>query len=238
MRAASLLAQGRSADQRERIFRNFETYAAQGQWIPAITAAQFPILFYVSEPQRQQQLSGAIAEAQRKGELQLPSGAEPQGLLPLQWAAWEGLPPVPPDSPLIHWLPRWVKRATTDSDESLQEVSSDARQGVEPPAANSPAFLKTDDLAKAFDGVHFTYGQWGKNIGKGIPKWMRSAYMKSGTRGNGSKQALWNPVRMAVELMAKKSVTLDKLDKEFATKAELKPWRDDWREATDYLRDG
>ena len=110
MRAAALLAQAATPAEREVIFRNAESYAEAGKWIPAITAEQFPLLLHPNDPQRQAALADAIDRAQASGALTRPRTGEPQGLWSLQWAAWAGLPPIPVDSPLVHWLPGWVPR--------------------------------------------------------------------------------------------------------------------------------
>ena len=110
LRAASLLARGTQAAERERIFNTAQQYIQQGSWIPAITVEQFQLLFYPADADRQARLGEAIRVAQEAGDLKKPGAGEPQGLLASHWADWPGLPPVPPDSPLTHWLPKWPPR--------------------------------------------------------------------------------------------------------------------------------
>jgi hypothetical protein len=113
LRAASLLAKGKPPSERAKILRNAHAYMERGQWIPAITADQFPLLFYPGDPRRQATLASAILSAQTAGELSSPAPSEPQGMLPIQWALWDDLPPIPADSPLLYWLPGHLPREVT-----------------------------------------------------------------------------------------------------------------------------
>ena len=140
MRAAAILAQGKAPDEREVIFRNAQSYVDRGRWIPAITTEQFPVLFFPGDTQRQATFAEAIRNAQEVGELSLPSPGEPQGLWPLQWAAWPGLPPVPTDSPLIHWLPEWLPSAAARLETTTAASPTEpAPAGGAAPFAGEPA---------------------------------------------------------------------------------------------------
>lgn len=117
MRAAALLARTvETAEECERIDHNAQRYADEGKWIPAFTAEQFPVVFYPNDPAGQALLAAAIRKAQARGELLKPAPNKPKGLRPLQWARWKGLPPIPTDSPLVHWLPDWLPREDAPPD--------------------------------------------------------------------------------------------------------------------------
>lgn len=102
--AAKLVAEGMTPESRHRIFLNAERYIQEGKWIPTFTPEQFPKVFYPHDTVLQELLANSIKRAIQAGELRSDGG-----LLPLEWAAWPGLPFLPKNSPLTYWLPQWVK---------------------------------------------------------------------------------------------------------------------------------
>lgn len=192
MRAAALLAQGKPSAERERIIRNAEQYIQGGSWIPAITADQFPLLFYPSNADLQVALGAAIHAAQEAGDLKKPSASEPQGLLPLQWATWPGLPPIPPDSPLRYWLPGYLARGTRDANaenSGQSEEIQDAQTGQSTPDYSMLAHPV--HLIEAFGSFTGMSENWFKNL-KDIPG-LKAARKFVGSGGRNYQSPLFCP---------------------------------------------
>ena len=228
MRAAAILAQGKAPAEREVIFRNAQSYADRGSWIPAITAEQFPVLFCPGDTQRQATLAEAIRNAQEVGELSRPGPSEPQGLWPLQWAAWPGLPPVPTDSPLIYWLPEWLPSAAARLETTTAASPTEpAPAGGANAAVDGPPPLTSPQIADAFNGIgDLSEQQWRARLGE-PPKWLDVERTRASI-GTAPKPSTWWPLELA-RILTKRGVAYECLNRKFVNERALKPWLPKWQ---------
>jgi hypothetical protein len=100
-----------------------------------------------------------------------------------------------------------------------------------PPTAGRkhPPYLKTGELAKAFNGLHgWDLTKWKKNLAD-PPKWMKTALVQTPGKGRNNPN-LWDPIKLAMALAAleKNPVDLRELHRRFMSSDELKAWRGEW----------
>lgn len=101
-------------------------------------------------------------------------------------------------------------------------------QGSSKVIADKVKGLNKRKIMSAFDGHHFDYSHWGKNLAS-PPNWLIECRVQIGTK---SVSALWCPVLIAIALLDK-GVTLKELDLVFMG---LKDWRREWQDKSEYLR--
>lgn len=90
--------------------------------------------------------------------------------------------------------------------------------------------IKKSDVIVAFQGLHFDYDHWGKNLAS-PPKWLKECRVTPGVRGK-QISATWNPVQIAAALLDK-GIQIQRLDAVFVS---LNDWATEWRKASDYFR--
>jgi hypothetical protein len=84
-------------------------------------------------------------------------------------------------------------------------------------------------VINAFSGLHFDRDQWNTYLADS-PKWLKRCRVK---KGNKRISATWNPVLIALALLAK-GVSINKLDAVFI---DLNDWAEDWKKETALFRD-
>ena len=93
-----------------------------------------------------------------------------------------------------------------------------------------PKPLGKRTLALAFNGLHFSYERWVKNLAS-PPKWLVSCRIAKGTKSN-STPSTWNPVKIALELSGKE-ITPNRLD---LAMAKIPEWAEEWERESAILR--
>ncbi len=111
-------------------------------------------------------------------------------------------------------------------------ANSDAGQVKSPPSAtmHGPAPLTTPKLAEAFANIKGKSAQqWTETLGDvNNHQWMLPAIAVRSTRK--PNPSTWWPIKFA-ELLSKRNVTFERLDRLFANQPLLKPWMHEWQEA-------
>jgi len=88
------------------------------------------------------------------------------------------------------------------------------------------------DIAKAFDGVYWSYDKWNTNLAD-APKWLEAARVARGSKKLHVSH-LWNPVLIALSLMDNpRHIDIKRLDSVFIR---LKDWQNEWNEKTELER--
>lgn len=155
---------------------------------------------------------------------------------PLDWLEWAGARGL---SDEIHpRLTALVHRCWGDSRET-EGTTEPENTEVSPPAPSDPSVsesagepvgqpsgLETPEIAAIFSGIYWTYQQWKSNLSD-CPKWLEPARMVKGRKGK--RAATWNPFEVA-KLLLGRGIDLRKVDRLFRTRAELKPWTEEWAE--------
>ncbi len=84
--------------------------------------------------------------------------------------------------------------------------------------------MATPDIATVFADVHWSKQQWKANLSD-CPQWLVPARVIKGRKGK--RAATWNPFELA-KLLMKRGINPNKIDRQFRTKPELEPWKDEW----------
>lgn len=84
-------------------------------------------------------------------------------------------------------------------------------------------------VMNAFDGLHFDYEHWGRNLAS-PPNWLIECRVAKGSK---TTSAQWNPANIAIALLDK-GISVKQLDQVFS---KLTDWVDEWRELSDRFRD-
>lgn len=100
--------------------------------------------------------------------------------------------------------------------------------------ATGPA-LTTDEVCAAFDGVAGrNAARWKDLLMKDRPEWATACRASEGRRGNGGMQSTWWPIKLAERIVTGPTKTassaLEDLDRAFAKRRELRPFRAMWKE--------
>lgn len=84
-------------------------------------------------------------------------------------------------------------------------------------------------IQNVFDGLHFNYVQWGRNLGD-PPKWLIDCRVSRGSKGKQISHS-WDPVLIGLALMDK-GIKKKQLNLAFMG---LKDWLKEWQEKTDLM---
>jgi len=88
------------------------------------------------------------------------------------------------------------------------------------------------DIAKAFDGIKWSYDEWRNNLAN-IPKWLEPSLVSRGSKKSHVSHS-WNPVIIALSLMdPPRNISIKRLDVVFLG---LKKWNEEWQEKTELFR--
>jgi hypothetical protein len=102
------------------------------------------------------------------------------------------------------------------------------------PSFDNRRGITTDDLCAAFADLHWSSLQWRQTVATRVPNWLAGARIAKGRGGADRQQALWCPVEVAHSLLRGRyrgaRVHVDDLERAFKVRAELKLWRDEWRQ--------
>lgn len=91
-------------------------------------------------------------------------------------------------------------------------------------ASESPAPLKTSEIAGCFDGFHaWDVAQWKSNLQDPAP-WLMACRHQAGNQGKPIVESTWWPVQIATALDKKHPKVRRKLHARFKNQEPLKPW--------------
>jgi hypothetical protein len=122
-----ILGEGRDSERRRRLMDSIEGFIKRGEW-PLLELADIPLLWYPNDPEKQSALLAKMKAAFEAGEL-LPMVA--QGFTSTHLCNWKDAPPIPINSPMLHFLPAWMER---EGQREPQAPESAARVGAATPA--------------------------------------------------------------------------------------------------------
>lgn len=90
--------------------------------------------------------------------------------------------------------------------------------------------ITTQQVVDAFCGLYYdNRNKWKKYLAD-PPKWLEKCRLSRGAKGSRIKSGIWNPVKIAAELLDK-GVSEEKLNQVFK-KPMLKNWTDEWKDQT------
>lgn len=112
-----IIGEKHEPEYRRRILRNIESFIQRGEW-PCLELTDIPLLWYPNDPKRQAELLGKMEKAMKAGDL-IPFAG--QAFNATNLAAWKDAPPIPLNSPLIHFLPAWMDREGQREEVARQE---------------------------------------------------------------------------------------------------------------------
>jgi len=123
----------------------------------------------------------------------------------------------------------WMKWAKSKGYSIAHLVKAPAQVETERPQLKGMSKL---DIARAFDGIHFKYDEWDRNLAD-FPKWLEPCLVSRGSKKRHLSH-LWNPVLIALALMDKpRYIPLKRLDLVFIG---LKDWQSEWQDKSEYWR--
>jgi hypothetical protein len=154
---------------------------------------------------------------------------------------------------LNRWIEKWhsgaLRLAIDEAGaEPLAElmVSDDTQAAVTPQLVQMVTAairgMPTDELATAFDGLGWDRAGWRSTLNRGNHElWLKACKVSDGVRGNGGKQARWNPVSIAAALVKGRNSggtngsrklgkpTYKDICKAFSTRRQLQQFSDEWK---------
>ncbi len=164
----------------------------------------------------------------------------PDGIQPYEPKPREGNVFIPGlSNPIKNYVPTWYVEAYWDDLNAWLKEKELRIENLFPDPkirdaknVSSQKGITKREVISAFSGMHFNEKQWGSALST-IPDWLKECRVLKGVRGNNKVSALWNPVKIAIVLLAK-DIDIKKLDAVFIS---LKDWTNEWRDASDQFRD-
>lgn len=122
----------------------------------------------------------------------------------------------------------------TDSDlvQLRDAIALAEKQAIDNKSKDPIKGISKQQVIKAFDGVHFNHDQWSRSLAS-PPPWLKGCRVVKGKRGDNKISALWNPVQIALALLAK-DIEIKKLDVVFVG---LSDWTAEWQDVSDMFRE-
>jgi hypothetical protein len=128
---------------------------------------------------------------------------------------------------------RW-RVADASAKRQSEAISAPVEASTLQTTAPGPS-LTTDDVCEAFDKVGMTSLEWRTTITKNLPDWLTACRTMLGKPGANPVQARWDPLKIAVALVAGVSrkagaVPAAKLDAAFKRQPLLKKFAQAWED--------